>query len=146
MLKKIQALFFQSLPLPQIRTFSLGLKGCAYDEKSAYHERAQYLLFRCGERYPSRYNILWQDYKWFKPVSLKCSISRDNPRQRDLEISQNNLCRSHRSLGITLRNVDYFLYSQLSVQTSKLVRTLIKTDFYFLWSKFLKQKMFIFFV
>ena len=29
-------------PLSQISTFSLGQKGCAYYEKSAYYERAQY--------------------------------------------------------------------------------------------------------
>ena len=36
-------LFFRNTPLPQISTFSLGQKGCAYYEKSAYNEWAQYI-------------------------------------------------------------------------------------------------------
>ena len=36
-------LFFRNPPLPQISTFSLGQKGCAYYEKSAYNEWAQYI-------------------------------------------------------------------------------------------------------
>ena len=36
-------LFFRNTPLPQISTFSLGQKGCAYYEKSAYYEWAQYV-------------------------------------------------------------------------------------------------------
>ena len=43
-------LFFQNLPLLQIRTFSLGQKECAYFEKSAYYECAYY------ER--AQYNII----------------------------------------------------------------------------------------
>ena len=35
-------LFFRNPPLPQISTFSLGQKGCAYCEKSAYYECAFY--------------------------------------------------------------------------------------------------------
>ena len=42
-------LFFRNPPLPQISTFSLGQKGCAYYEESAYlgcayYEDAQYFL------------------------------------------------------------------------------------------------------
>ena len=37
-------LFFRNPPFPQISTFSLGQKGCAYYGKSAYYEWAQYLL------------------------------------------------------------------------------------------------------
>ena len=42
-------LFFRNPPLPQISTFSLGQKGCAYYEESAYlgcayYEDAQYLF------------------------------------------------------------------------------------------------------
>ena len=53
MLKKNTGyLFFRNPPLLQISTFSLGQKGCAYYEKSAYYEcayyeRAQYIeLFK----------------------------------------------------------------------------------------------------
>ena len=35
-------LFFRNPPLLQISTFSLGQKGCAYYEKSAYYECAYY--------------------------------------------------------------------------------------------------------
>ena len=38
-------LFFRNPPLPQISSFSLGRKGCAYYQKSAYYECAQYFLF-----------------------------------------------------------------------------------------------------
>ena len=42
-------LFFRNPPLPQISTFSLGQKGCAYYEESAYlgcayYEDAQYKI------------------------------------------------------------------------------------------------------
>ena len=36
-------LLFRDPPLPQISTFSLEQKGCAYYEKSAYSEWAQYI-------------------------------------------------------------------------------------------------------
>ena len=41
-------LFFRNPPFPQISTFSLGQKGCAYYEESAYlgcayYESAQYM-------------------------------------------------------------------------------------------------------
>ena len=43
MLKKNTGyLFFRNPPLLQISTFSLGQKGCAYYEKSAYYECAYY--------------------------------------------------------------------------------------------------------
>ena len=35
-------LFLQNPPLPQISTFSVGQKGCAYYQKSAYYECAHY--------------------------------------------------------------------------------------------------------
>ena len=42
--EKIQAIFFfRNPPLPQISRFSLGQKGCAYYEKSAFYEWAQYI-------------------------------------------------------------------------------------------------------
>ena len=37
--KECRLLIFPNSPLLQIRTFSLGQKGCAYYEKSAYYER-----------------------------------------------------------------------------------------------------------
>ena len=39
-LKNTSYLFFRNLPLFQISTFSLGQKGCAYCEQSAYYECA----------------------------------------------------------------------------------------------------------
>ena len=41
MLKKQDIYFFRNSPLLKISTFSLGQKGGAYYEKSAYYERAQ---------------------------------------------------------------------------------------------------------
>ena len=43
--KNTGSLFFRNLPLLIISTFSLGQKGCAYYEKNAYYERAQYNIF-----------------------------------------------------------------------------------------------------
>ena len=40
--KNTRYLFFRNPPLLQISTFSLGQKGCAYYEKSAYYECAYY--------------------------------------------------------------------------------------------------------
>ena len=45
-------LFFRNPPLLQISTFSLGQKGCAYYEKSAYYEcayneRAHNVIYIC---------------------------------------------------------------------------------------------------
>ena len=47
--EKIQTLFFRNPPLPQISTFWLGQKGCAYYEERAYlgcaySEDGQYLI------------------------------------------------------------------------------------------------------
>ena len=43
-------LFFRNPPVPQISTFSSGQKGCAYYEKSAYYEWAQYLFVTNQEK------------------------------------------------------------------------------------------------
>ena len=43
-------LFFRNPPIPQISTFSLGQKGCAYYGKSAYFECAYYELVQYTER------------------------------------------------------------------------------------------------
>ena len=43
-------LFFRNPFLPQISTFSSGQKGCAYYEKSAYYEWAQYLFVTNQEK------------------------------------------------------------------------------------------------
>ena len=53
-------LFFRNPPLPQISTFSLGQKGCAYYEESAYlgcayYEDAQYLKIKIHEPHSSAY-------------------------------------------------------------------------------------------
>ena len=40
--KNTGCLFFENPPLPQISTFSLEQKRCAYYWKSAYHECAYY--------------------------------------------------------------------------------------------------------
>ena len=46
MLKKYRLFIFRNPPLPQISTFSLGQKGCAYYEKSAYSKGVEFdLLF-----------------------------------------------------------------------------------------------------
>ena len=37
-------LFFRNPPLPQVSTFSLGQKACAYYGKSAYYEWAKYIM------------------------------------------------------------------------------------------------------
>ena len=66
--EKIQACFRNS-PLPQISTFSLGQKECAYYEKSAYDEWAQYffLLFNQYFRHFIRLteNNLPDKYRYF---------------------------------------------------------------------------------
>ena len=38
-------IIFPKCSLPQISTFSLGQKGCAYYGKSAYYEFAQYISY-----------------------------------------------------------------------------------------------------
>ena len=46
--KKYRLFIFPNSPLPRISTFSLGQKGCAYNEENAYlgcayYESAQYI-------------------------------------------------------------------------------------------------------